>query len=218
MNGENARLPHLAHLHRQGLRLGAVILAGGLARRMSGADKGLIQIAGKSMVAHVLQTVQPQADVVVINANRNKALYGSCGVPVVADTHDGHLGPLAGLSAALTALDTELVFMCPCDSPFVASELIARLAMACSDTGVDVAVAADDERLQPVFCVVKRHVHESLDAYLASGERKIDHWYATQQMQVIDCGDLDGSFRNINTEDERRAADMEMLAQARIMQ
>jgi molybdopterin-guanine dinucleotide biosynthesis protein A len=134
-------------------------------------------------------------------------------VPVIADTHDGHLGPLAGLSAGLTALDTELVFMCPCDSPFVASELIARLAMACCESEVDVAVAADAERLQPVFCVVKRHVQESLDAYLASGERKIDRWYATQKMQVVDCSDLDGSFRNINTEDERRTADAEMKTQ-----
>ncbi|MEE9321368.1 MAG: molybdenum cofactor guanylyltransferase MobA [Granulosicoccus sp.] len=214
MNDKPASPPHLDQLHRQGLRLGAVILAGGLARRMNGEDKGLIPIAGKTMVAHVLQTVQPQVDVVVINANRNKDLYGAYDVPVVADAHEGHLGPLAGLCAGLATLDTELVFMCPCDSPFVDAELISRLAIACSETDVDVAVAADAERLQPVFCIVRQRVHKSLDAFLASGERKIDRWYATQQMQTVNCADLEHSFRNINTEDERRAAEVHLMAQA----
>lgn len=202
----------LQQLHARGERIGAVILAGGLARRMGGQDKGLLPLAGRSMSAWVLDSVQPQVDLVVLNANRNAAAYAQLGVPVIADRHTGHIGPLAGLSAAIAALDTDYIFMCPCDSPFVADCIVGRLGMSCLQQAVDVAVAHDGEREQPVFCVVHRRTADSLREFLDAGERKIDRWYAGQRTQRVDCRDLAGSFRNINTEDERAAAEQELSA------
>lgn len=189
--------------------LGAVVLAGGLARRMGGVDKGLVKLGGQPMIAHVIAAIRPAVDALVINANRNADAYAAFGAPVVADRLTGHLGPLAGLSAGIAALDTDRVLLCPCDSPFIVTELVTRLAAVAERPEVDIAVAHDGARMQPVFCIVDRRVAPSLDAFLASGERKIDRWFAAEAIETVDCSDLKTCFRNINTEAERLEADLE---------
>lgn len=201
----------LSKLERCQERVGAVVLAGGLARRMGGKDKGLIQLGDQPMASWAINTVKPQVHKVVINANRNHDDYAALGCPVVADRHSGHIGPLAGLSAAMHHLDTDYVFMCPCDSPFVSASIVSLLGEPCIDQAHDVAVAHDGERLQPVFCVVNQRCLASLDEYLESGERKIDRWYATQNTVEVNCQSIIQSFRNINTEEERLAAQHELL-------
>jgi molybdopterin-guanine dinucleotide biosynthesis protein A len=92
-------------------KIGAVILAGGLARRMGGVDKGLVEVAGKPMVKYALDILTPLVHSVVINANRSIEEYQQFGVPVVSDTLTGHQGPLAGLSAGINALQCDYVVM-----------------------------------------------------------------------------------------------------------
>ena len=200
----------LEQLHAGGNSIGAVILAGGLARRMGGQDKGLVPLAGRAMAQWVLDAVKPQVDEVVINANRNRDLYNRMGVMVVADSFAGYQGPLAGLSAGIAVLQTDFIFMCPCDSPFIADCVVARLGEACLEQNVDIAVAHDGDRLQPVFCVVHRRLADSLDGFLRSGERKIDRWYAQLAMATVDCQDLGNMFDNINTDEERDAAERKL--------
>jgi len=173
-------MSYLSNLEQRQQRIGAVVLAGGLARRMGGRDKGLIQIGEQPMASWVISAIRPQVHDIVINANRNHDAYASLGVQVIADRHSGHIGPLAGLSAAMHHLSTDYVFMCPCDSPFVDASIVSLLGEPCMDKAADISVAHDGERMQPVFCVAHRCCLESLDAYLASGERKIDRWYAMQ--------------------------------------
>lgn len=194
------------------MNTGAVILAGGLARRMGGQDKGLVMLAGMPMVARVLQTIQPLVERCVINANRHLDDYASFGVPVIPDRLEGHLGPLAGLSAGIDSLETDLVFMCPCDSPFLQGGLYQALTQACISQDADLAVPHDGERLQPVFLVVQQRVKSSLDDFLASGERKIDRWFAELQVAEVPAAGFVESFRNINTEEERVRAEMELVS------
>ncbi len=205
-------MSYLSNLEQGQQRIGAVVLAGGLARRMGGRDKGLIQIGDQPMASWVINAIRPQVHELVINANRNHDAYASLGVSVIADRHSGHIGPLAGLSAAMHHLSTDYVFMCPCDSPFVNASIVSLLGEPCLEKSADICVAHDGERLQPVFCVAHRCCLESLDDYLASGERKIDRWYAKQNTIEIDCSSVAESFRNINTEEERLAAQHELLA------
>lgn len=204
-------MSHLLKLEQRQLSIGAVVLSGGLARRMGGKDKGLIQIADRSMASWVVSAIMPAVNNMVINANRNHDAYAALGCEVVADRHKGHIGPLAGLSAAMHHLTNDYMFMCPCDSPFINVSIVGQLVEACLDNEADVAVAHDGERLQPVFCVVHQRCLASLDAYLESGERKIDRWYATQNNVEVDCSTIKTSFRNINTEEERLAAQHELL-------
>ncbi len=189
---------------------GAVVLAGGLARRMGGQDKGLIMLGGKPMVEWTLRVLKQSTPDIVINANRNLDDYRAFAVPVISDQHSGHLGPLAGLYSAMQVLKNDVVFMCPCDSPFIQNQLLERLQSAMNTTDTEIAVAHDGDRLQPVFAMVSRSLSESLNDFLNSGERKIDKWYSLHRWQAVDCSDCLASFRNINTEDERQVAELEI--------
>lgn len=191
-------------------RYGAVVLAGGLARRMGGVDKGLISIADKPMIQHVVEAVAPSVAELVINANRNLAVYEELGYPVVQDDIPGHLGPLAGLNTGLNHLSTRYVFMCPCDSPFIDSNLVRALFKSCEQEAAEIAVAHDGQRLQPVFCVVDRKVAPSLQRFLNAGERKIDKWFLQHRVCEVEAKSYENSFRNINTIEEKVQAETDL--------
>ena len=180
----------------------AVILAGGLARRMGGVDKGLVELRGEPMVSWALQRVAPQVARIVINANRNHEEYGKFAVPVIADSIDGHLGPLAGLLTALQYFDEEYVFMCPCDSPFLPETMVSRMLAAMqAEEPATLAVATDGVRSQPVFLLAHKSCESTLAGFLAAGERKIDRWFVQEKLVEVSFADCPDAFRNINTED-----------------
>jgi molybdenum cofactor guanylyltransferase len=183
-----------------------IVLAGGQGRRMGGADKGLVELDGRPMVAHVLARLAPQVDEVLINANQNADRYGAFGYPVVADAVGGFAGPLAGLHAGMTRATRELVVTAPCDSPFFPEDLVARLAQALASRGVALAVAKTFEQAHPVFCLARRDLLPHLAAFLESGGRKIDLWYSTLDVIEVAFDDEADAFRNINTADELAAA------------
>ena len=83
-----------------------VILAGGLARRMGGVDKGLIDLRGQPLVAHVIAALEPQVENIIISANRDLDRYTEFGYPVVTDTLPDHPGPLAGILSSMLAATT----------------------------------------------------------------------------------------------------------------
>jgi molybdenum cofactor guanylyltransferase len=181
-----------------------VVLAGGQGRRMGGVDKGLQLLDGRPMAAWVLERLRPQVDALLINANQNTETYQAFGHPVVADEFTGFAGPLAGLHAALTHAATSLVATAPCDSPFLPTDLVARLHATLQGAGAQIAVARTGDQLHPVFCLCQRAVLPSLDAYLAAGDRKFDRWIATLAAVEVDFDDQAAAFRNINTADELR--------------
>ncbi|MBX2879128.1 MAG: molybdenum cofactor guanylyltransferase [Granulosicoccus sp.] len=189
---------------------GAVILAGGLARRMQGRDKGLILLGETPLVKWVADCVDPQVDELIINANRNQVQYQQFGFPVVNDSKEGHLGPLAGLLTGMQTLTQSRIFMCPCDSPFVPEDMVGRLAQALEQGRADIAVAHDGERMQPVFCLARKSLQTSLLQFLDSGERKIDRWFAAEKMVTVDFADEPTAFLNINTEEERVAVEQSL--------
>ncbi|HVL56461.1 MAG TPA: molybdenum cofactor guanylyltransferase MobA [Burkholderiaceae bacterium] len=188
-----------------------VVLAGGLGRRMSVApegtvDKGLQPLRGRPMVAHVIERLAPQVDALLINANRNLDRYREFGHPVVADSLGGFAGPLAGLHAGLLAARTDRVVTVPCDSPFLPTDLVARLAEAAARDAAQVAVARAAGQPHPVFALVERALRGHLEAFLASGQRKIDAWYRDLRVIEVDFDDAQ-AFRNINTPDELKACE-----------
>ncbi len=178
----------------------AVVLAGGEARRMNRQDKGLIKLSGKPMVEHIINRLRPQVGHLIINANRNNALYEAYDYQVVSDMMEGYHGPLAGIASALSVCKTDYLVTVPCDSPFVPAELVARLGN--SINGLDIAVANNGERIQPVFSLLKKDLLASLQTFLAAGERKIDRWFGQHSFTEVDFSDYPLAFMNINTPDE----------------
>ena len=182
-----------------------IVLAGGQGRRMGSVDKGLVALDGRPLVTHVLERFAPQVGALIINANRNADRYAAFGHPVVPDVFEGFAGPLAGLHAGLAAASTPYVATCPCDSPFLPHDLIARLAGACEAAPIDVAVARTFAQPHPVFSLVRRAVLPHLEAFLRNGGRKIDAWYATLHIAEVAFDDEADAFRNINTAAELAA-------------
>lgn len=188
-----------------------LVLAGGLGRRMSadgaGVDKGLALLRGRPMVAHVIERLAPQVGALLINANRNADRYAAFGHPVVPDAIEGYAGPLAGLHAGMRAASTPWIVTAPCDSPFLPGDLVERLwtALQAAPGGpAQLAVArTGGNQPHPVFALVDRSLLGNLEAFMASGRRKIDAWYAPLRVVEVDFPDED-AFRNINTQEELR--------------
>jgi len=193
-------------------RVTGLVLAGGRGTRMGGVDKGLVILAGRPMVAHVLAALAPQVAAIVINANRNQAHYGALGWPVVADRLAGFPGPLAGFAAGLEASTTDYVVTAPCDAPRLPADLVQRLGRTLVAESAEVCVAHDGTRLQPVFALLSRGVLDSLSAYLAGGGAKIDRWYAQLRMAQCDFSDQPEAFANVNDPDERAALERQLTA------
>lgn len=185
-----------------------VVLAGGQGRRMGGVDKGLQELQGRPMSAWVVERLAPQVDELLINANRNAERYAEFGYRVVADKIPDFAGPLAGLHAALSAASHPWVATAPCDSPFLPSDLVSRLAAAMRTADADLAVARTFDQPHPVFCLCKRDVLPHLTAYLQSGERKFDRWYATLKTVEVPFDDAASAFENINTREELQRFDV----------
>lgn len=184
-----------------------IVLAGGRARRMGGIDKGLIPLCGRPMVEHLLEALREQAGTILINANRNIETYRAMGHRVVPDSDDSYSGPLAGMSSGLRAARTSLCLTVPCDSPLVRGDIAARLHDALEAGGAEIAVAHDGERAHPVVNLMKAGLADSIDAFLAAGERKIDRWFELHHWVYADFSDCPEYFINVNTEDDRRAVE-----------
>jgi molybdopterin-guanine dinucleotide biosynthesis protein A len=188
-----------------------LVLAGGLARRMGGEDKGLVELAGRPMIEYVLEALRPQVGAVLINANRNLDRYAAYGHPVIPDGFKGFLGPLAGVASALPHLATPWLLTVPCDAPLVSANLARRLVGACMACEADVAVATDGQRLQPVFMALRAAVAPGLRAYLAGGGRKIDAWFAQVNVAPVDFSDEPDCFVNVNEPAERERVETLLL-------
>ena len=182
-----------------------VVLAGGRGSRMGGVDKGLQNHLGLPMALHALMRLQAQVGHAMINANRNLAAYESMGVPVWPDALPDHPGPLAGFLSALEHCETPYLVTVPCDTPNFPLDLVQRLADALSQADADIAIAETLEQgvpqLQPVFCLMKASLMESLVQFIHGGQRKIDRWTGQQRSVAVRFDDADAFF-NANTLDE----------------
>lgn len=196
---------------KQSISITGVILAGGLARRMGGKNKAFLKILDKALIQYILKNLEVSLDEILINANQNHKKFESLGFPVISDHIDGFAGPLAGMAAGLQTAKTSHILVVPCDSPFITDDLVSRFVTAHTQTNADICVAHDGQRLQPVFALINIKVLPSLLAYLESGNHKIDTWYEQQNMTTVDFSDAPQTFININTPEELRKSETQMM-------
>ncbi|MEK7346507.1 MAG: molybdenum cofactor guanylyltransferase MobA [Pseudomonadota bacterium] len=187
-----------------------LILAGGRGSRMGGIDKGLQNFRGLPLALQTLMRLQLQSlplQEILINANRNLSAYESLGVPVWPDSIDGYAGPLAGFLTGLERCETPLLLTVPCDTPLFPLDLVQRLHAALDAQNADIAMAAAPEadgavRPQPVFCLLKIDLLESLVKFTQGGGRKIDAWTHQHRCAIVPFdlpGDSADAFSNANT-------------------
>jgi molybdenum cofactor guanylyltransferase len=184
-----------------------VILAGGRGSRMGGVDKGLQNFNGMPLALATLLRLQQQVGEVLINANRNLGAYESFGVPVWPDVLPDYAGPLAGFLTALEHCETPWLLTVPCDTPLFPEDLAVRLAKVAQEQDAEIAMAAAPEedgqmRTQPVFCLLRVDLLESLVKFTHGGGRKIDAWTAQHKTVVVPFDqpqDSPRAFFNANT-------------------
>ncbi len=189
-----------------------LVLAGGRGSRMGGVDKGLQNFQGMPLALHAVLRLGPQVGSLMVNANRNLAAYESMGVPVWPDATTDFPGPLAGFLAGLERCETAYLVTVPCDSPQFPADLVVRLSAALQAEDADLAMAVTREadgmlQTHPVFCLMKTGLMESLVAFMAGGQRRIDRWtgqHRCAQVLFDREGDAAGFF-NANTLDELRS-------------
>ena len=188
-----------------------IVLAGGRGSRMGGVDKGLQLYNDTPLAKHAIQLLQPQVGSLLINANRNLDIYRSwaaeADAQIVVDGLADFAGPLAGFLAGLEHCKTPYLMTVPCDTPRFPSNLVARLSEALVKNDADIAMVSspDDEgvlRHQPVFCLLKRELVESLKVFTEADGRKIGAWAAQQKLVRVnfnEAHDDQKAFYNANT-------------------
>jgi molybdenum cofactor guanylyltransferase len=190
--------------------ISAIILSGGRATRMNGADKGLVLLQQKPLIKHVIERLTPQADEILINANRELTQYQALGYPLLQDEVEDFLGPLAGFSLGLQHAKHDYVLTVPCDSPLLPVDLAQRLMAELVEHKAEIAVATSEGSTHPVFCLCKKTVLPSLTAYLQQGERRVSAWQKSQQYIEVDFSDCNEAFTNLNTFEDLAALELKL--------
>ena len=197
-----------------------VILAGGLARRMGGGDKSLLSLGASSRVLdQVIARFGTQVDQMVLNANGDPARFDEFGLPVVADSLDGFLGPLAGVLAGLDYAAEhgfDHVVSVAADTPFFPMDLVSALGSASSHMDVQIALAATKIEggktvRHPTFGLWPVALRDDLRSALQNGLRKVVLWTDQHgaETHVFESGDIDPFF-NINTPEDLELANKMM--------
>jgi molybdopterin-guanine dinucleotide biosynthesis protein A len=191
----------------------AIILAGGRGSRMGGVDKGLQNFKGLPLAQHTLQRLRTGGgvDTVMLNANRHLEAYASFGLPVWPDDLTDYAGPLAGFLTGRARCQTPYLLTVPCDTPLLPFDLAQRLSAALVESNADLGMVSAPEsnedgqiqmRAQPVFCLLRVGLLESLRRFTLAGGRKIKAWtdqHSTVLVPFDHAGDDPRAFFNANT-------------------
>jgi len=190
-----------------------LVLAGGLARRMGGGDKGLIRIGDETILDRAIGRLAPQCAGLVINANGDPDRFARFGLPVVADSIEGFAGPLAGILAGLdwlaaNAPEIPWLASVPGDCPFLPRDLVVRLHAARLQGRMPLACAKSGDWRHPVVGLWGVALREDLrHALAAEGLRKIEVWTARHGVALAEWpADPVDPFFNVNTPEDAREA------------
>ncbi|MCA0929886.1 molybdenum cofactor guanylyltransferase MobA [Ruegeria profundi] len=208
-----------------------VILAGGLATRMGGGDKGLLQIGGRSLLSHVVDRLAPQVEGLALNANGDPERFRDLGLPVVSDSIEGYAGPLAGVLAGLDwahSQGADRIVTAAADTPFFPCDLVACLCQAAEGQGYPLVLATTprraDEELKsgggrgvnrhPTFGLWPVALRDDLRTSLNDGLRKVVLWTDRHNgREALFSAEPFDPFFNVNTPEDLALAE-KLLEQA----
>lgn len=189
------------------MRVFGVILAGGQGRRLGGADKALMIVGGKTLLARAAARLGPQVEDLVLSANGDPARFGGYGLPVLADAEP--LGPLSGILSALdraAGLGATAVVSVAVDTPFFPEDLVPRLILAAETAGAGPALAESAGRVHPTFGLWPVDLRGDLRAALARGEARVLAFADRHGAARAAFAD-DRAFLNLNTPEDRLRAE-----------
>jgi molybdopterin-guanine dinucleotide biosynthesis protein A len=184
-----------------------VVLAGGKSSRF-GSNKALVKLAGKPLIQYPCKVLGGLFSKNLLSTN-SPDQYNFLGWPTVADIYPG-AGPLAGIHAALSAIDTPMIFVAGCDMPFLDQKLITYLHSLAA--GFDAVVPHTAKGLEPLHAIYSRDTIKVIDENLRRGAFKLHDILAGLNIREVDQDEIIAtseagldSFRNINTLNDLKA-------------
>lgn len=185
------------------LRLGAVILTGGTAARMDGADKASVEVDGVTLLERALHATMAALDVVVVGEQVPTSR------PVTFTLEDPlHGGPAAGLLAGLDRLrpGLDLVLALAVDMPRVEAGTVARLTWAVEgDPEADAACLVDPEgRRQPLAAVYRVDALRAARPKSAEDEHGLAMHRLVGGLRVVEVPVVGDEARDVDTWEDLR--------------
>ncbi|MDU8928439.1 molybdenum cofactor guanylyltransferase MobA [Alisedimentitalea sp. MJ-SS2] len=187
-----------------------VILAGGLATRMGGGDKALLPLGQGTLLSHVVDRLAPQVAGMALNANGDPERFAAFGLPVLADSIDGFVGPLAGVLAGMdwaVEQGAETIVSAAADTPFFPTDLVARLQEAAVGMENPLVLSRTEDGRQPTFGLWPVALRDDLRAALNGGLRKVVMWtdaHGGREAMFPDA--TPAPFFNVNTPEDLELA------------
>jgi molybdenum cofactor guanylyltransferase len=179
----------------------AVILAGGQGTRLGKQDKGLLPWHGKPLIEHVCERISGQVGTLLISCNQNSGQYSNYSDVVFSDLREENCGPLAGLEAARTHIETGIVLVVSCDTPLLPDKLVERLIQPIINGAEDaptVCYAQHRERQHYLCAAIASSVLDSITPYLDQRRRSVRGWYESLNAQPVNFPDHADAFKNFN--------------------
>ncbi|MFO8127175.1 molybdenum cofactor guanylyltransferase MobA [Yoonia sp.] len=186
-----------------------VILAGGLATRMGGGDKGLLPLGQGTILSHVIARLEPQVAGLALNANGDPTRFAGLHLPVIADSIAGFAGPLSGVLAGLdwaAEQGATHIVTAAADTPFFPCDLVPQLLTAAEQAGTDIALSRSPGGRQPTFGLWPTALRDDLRQALQDGLRKVVVWTDKHGAAIADFPD-DAAFFNVNTPEDLTKAE-----------
>jgi molybdenum cofactor guanylyltransferase len=136
-----------------------VVLIGGKSVRF-GSDKVISQFKGKPLISHVVETIEPLFDEVILIGHKRKYLDG---YRVVEDIRPG-CGPLGGIYTALLATNAEYCFVCATDMPNLNAGLITHMISQAADH--DIIMPMWSKGREPLHAIYRRSIIPTIASLL----------------------------------------------------
>jgi molybdopterin-guanine dinucleotide biosynthesis protein A len=204
-----------------GRDIAGIILAGGQSRRMGGGDKSLLALGDSSLLDHIVARLAPQVGSLALSANGDPLRFAGFGLPVLADTVEGFAGPLAGILTGLewAPMACDAIVTVAGDTPFVATDLVERLAAAVDERRGSIALACSGGKRHPTFALWPTDLRDALRRFLVDEDiRRVSafidrHDFVEVEFPMLKAGGHEvDPFFNINTPDD--LAEAERLLQS----
>lgn len=183
--------------------LACIILAGGEGRRLGGVNKALIPYQEKTLIEHLIASLEPQVKHFVISANNDLDRLSELGHPVVSD--DIHAeGPLMGLLSVLKQIEYENIILTPCDVTAIPFDYVERLTRKLSAGDSDMVIARTDSQIHYLNCAMRKNIRDKLESFIDSGGRGASEWQKHLAVEYVsfNCLGAVEIFNNINTKED----------------